>query len=129
MVYMLKLLFSVACVFCFIMTLVFLFLYNFKEDNFEALFCKIPATDELNNNGQFNTDTNQRYDNTTGTFLTSEQLQSLRILGVDTSALPAQFTEEQIICLETNLGSNRLEALTNGSLPIASDIEKAGSCL
>ena len=61
--------------------------------------------------------------------LSPEQEQFIEAIGIDTSTLPTELTEEQIACLTTALGAERAMQLAEGATPNLIDITKSRHCL
>ena len=61
--------------------------------------------------------------------LSNEQAQALKSIGMDATAVPPQFTPEQITCFVTILGQARVDAIVAGATPTPTEFFQAKDCL
>ena len=61
--------------------------------------------------------------------LNEDQAKALKTIGVDPAIVPDKFTEEQIICFEKVLGSERVAEIKAGATPTVAEALVGRGCL
>ncbi len=77
-----------------------------------------PASDSSENTGTANKHP----------FLSAEQEQALKNIGIDPSKLPTQITAEQETCFVEVLGAERVQEIKAGSTPTSAEFMRASQC-
>jgi hypothetical protein len=61
--------------------------------------------------------------------LNNAQAEALERVGIDSSALPSDITDEQMSCFNEQLGEERVDEIIAGAVPTPLELIKASSCL